>query len=46
MRIDHGLSYDEISAATGLPLQTVKNEMHRARLKLRLLMRAHMKGEP
>jgi RNA polymerase sigma-70 factor, ECF subfamily len=35
MRIDHGLSYEEIADSFGWTLPTVKNEIHRARLKLR-----------
>ena len=34
MRVDEGLSYDEIAAALGLPVATVKVKVHRARLKL------------
>lgn len=46
MRIDHGLSYEEIAAATGWTLPTVKNEIHRARLKLRQLLLPHLGGRP
>lgn len=34
MRAIQGLSYEEIAAATGLPLGTVKSQVHRARLQL------------
>jgi len=34
MRVDEGLSYEEVAAALGLPLATVKVKVHRARLKL------------
>ncbi len=46
MRVDHGLSYEDIVAATGLSLQTVKNEIHRARLTLREALRPHIGGHP
>jgi len=42
MRVDHGLSYDEISEATGWSIPTVKNEIHRARLSLRESLRPHL----
>ncbi len=44
MRVDHGLSYDDIAEATGWSLQTVKNEIHRARLVLREALRPHIGG--
>jgi RNA polymerase sigma-70 factor (ECF subfamily) len=34
MRVDEGLPYEEIAAALGLPVATVKVKVHRARLKL------------
>ena len=34
MRADEGLPYEEIAAALGLPVATVKVKVHRARLKL------------
>jgi len=34
MRASEGMSYEEIAAALGLPLATVKVKVHRARLKL------------
>jgi RNA polymerase sigma-70 factor (ECF subfamily) len=34
MRADEGLAYEEIAAALGLPVATVKVKIHRARLKL------------
>lgn len=45
MRLDHGLSYEEIAAAFGWSLPTVKNEIHRARLKLRAHLLPHLTGE-
>ncbi|MBS1151068.1 MAG: subfamily polymerase sigma factor [Myxococcaceae bacterium] len=44
MRVDHGLAYEEIAEAMGWSLPTVKNEIHRARLKLRQLMLPHVGG--
>jgi RNA polymerase sigma-70 factor (ECF subfamily) len=44
MRVDHGLPYEEIAEAMGWSLPTVKNEIHRARLKLRQLMLPHVGG--
>jgi RNA polymerase sigma-70 factor (ECF subfamily) len=34
MRVDEGLPYEEIAAALGMPVTTVKVKVHRARLKL------------
>jgi RNA polymerase sigma-70 factor (ECF subfamily) len=34
MRVDEGLPYEEIAAALGLPVSTVKVKVHRARLRL------------
>jgi RNA polymerase sigma-70 factor (ECF subfamily) len=34
MRVDEGLPYEEVAAALGLPLATVKVKVHRARLRL------------
>jgi RNA polymerase sigma-70 factor (ECF subfamily) len=45
MRVDHGLPYEEIADAMGWSLPTVKNEIHRARLKLRQLMLPHVGGQ-
>jgi RNA polymerase sigma-70 factor, ECF subfamily len=45
MRSDHGLAYEEIAAATGWSIPTVKNEIHRARLKLRTHLLPHLTGE-
>jgi RNA polymerase sigma-70 factor, ECF subfamily len=42
MRLDHGLTYDEIAEAMGWNLQQVKNEIHRARLQLRTAMQPHL----
>jgi len=44
MRIDHGLGYEDIARAMGWSLPTVKNEIHRARLKLRTLLLPHLGG--
>jgi RNA polymerase sigma-70 factor (ECF subfamily) len=45
MRIDHGLAYEDIAAAFGWSIPTVKNEIHRARLKLRTHLLPHLTGE-
>lgn len=45
MRLDHGLAYEEIAAAFGWSIPTVKNEIHRARLKLRSHLLPHLTGE-
>jgi RNA polymerase sigma-70 factor, ECF subfamily len=45
MRLDHGLSYEEIAEAFNWSLPTVKNEIHRARLKLRTHLLPHLTGE-
>ncbi len=42
MRIDHGLTYEEIGQSFGWSLPTVKNEIHRARLKLRNALLPHL----
>lgn len=44
LRLDHGLSYDDIAAAMGWTLPMVKNEIHRARLKLRASLLPHLGG--
>jgi RNA polymerase sigma-70 factor (ECF subfamily) len=44
MRIDHGLSYEDIAAEFGWSIPTVKNEIHRARLKLRAALLPHVGG--
>ncbi len=44
MRIDHELPYEDIAEAMDWPLSKVKNEIHRARLKLRLLLAPHVTG--
>lgn len=47
MRVDHGLSYEEIAQSFGWSIPTVKNEIHRARLKLRLALVPHLgRGGP
>ncbi len=44
LRIDHGLGYDEIAQVMGWSLPKVKNEIHRARLKLRMMLAQHVGG--
>ena len=44
LRLDHGLAYEEIATLMGWSLPTVKNEIHRARLKLREAMLPHLGG--
>jgi RNA polymerase sigma-70 factor (ECF subfamily) len=46
MRLDHGLSYEEIAQAFGWSIPTVKNEIHRARLKLRSALLPHVGARP
>ncbi len=46
MRLDHGLSYEDIAASFGWSIPTVKNEIHRARLKLRASLQPHLGGRP
>lgn len=45
MRLDHGLAYEDIAATFGWSIPTVKNEIHRARLKLRTHLLPHLTGE-
>jgi RNA polymerase sigma-70 factor, ECF subfamily len=45
LRLDHGLSYDDIAEAMGWTLPMVKNEIHRARLSLRASLLPHV-GRP
>ncbi len=45
MRVDHGLAYEDIAAQLGWSIPTVKNEIHRARLKLRAHLLPHLTGE-
>jgi RNA polymerase sigma-70 factor (ECF subfamily) len=45
LRVDHGLGYEEIAATMGWTVSTVKNEIHRARLKLRVQLLPHVRGE-
>ena len=42
LRLDHGLAYEEIATLMGWTLPTVKNEIHRARLKLREALLPHL----
>lgn len=44
LRLDHGLAYEDIAQAMGWSLPTVKNEIHRARLKLRAHLLPHLGG--
>ncbi|MBL8958138.1 MAG: RNA polymerase sigma factor [Myxococcaceae bacterium] len=44
LRLDHGLGYEEIATLMGWSLPMVKNEIHRARLKLREAMLPHLGG--
>lgn len=44
MRVDHGLAYEDIAQAFGWSIPTVKNEIHRARLKLRAALLPHVGG--
>lgn len=44
LRLDHGLSYDDIAEAMGWTLPMVKNEIHRARLSLRASLLPHLGG--
>ncbi len=44
LRLDHGLSYEDIAEAMGWTLPMVKNEIHRARLKLRASLLPHLGG--
>jgi RNA polymerase sigma-70 factor, ECF subfamily len=46
LRIDHDLGYPEIAEAMGWSLQKVKNEIHRARLKMRAGILSYLGGEP
>ncbi len=39
-----GLSYDEIAAASGCPVGTVRSRLHRAREMLRTALRPHLTG--
>jgi RNA polymerase sigma-70 factor (ECF subfamily) len=44
LRLDHGLSYEDISAVMGWPVSKVKNEIHRARLQLRAQLSRYLGG--
>lgn len=44
MRVDHGLPYEDIAEAFGWSIPTVKNELHRARLKLRAALLPHLRS--
>ena len=45
LRLDHDLSYDEISHAMSWPLHKVKNEVRRARLGLRASLARYLGGQ-
>ena len=45
LRLDHGLTYEEIALTMKWSLQKVKNEIHRARLLLRAELAAHLEVE-
>jgi RNA polymerase sigma-70 factor (ECF subfamily) len=42
LRIDHGLAYEDIAQVLGWSLPKVKNELHRARLRLRERLAGHV----
>ena len=42
LRIDHGLAYEDIAQVMGWSLPKVKNEIHRARLRLRERLGGHV----
>lgn len=42
LRIDHGLAYEDIAQVMGWSLPKVKNEIHRARLRLRERLAGHV----
>lgn len=42
LRLDHGLSYEDIAAALEWSIPSVKNEIHRARLALRVALLPHL----
>jgi RNA polymerase sigma-70 factor (ECF subfamily) len=46
LRVDHGLPYEDIGRMMGWSIPKVKNEIHRARLKLRALLQEFHGGEP
>jgi RNA polymerase sigma-70 factor (ECF subfamily) len=44
LRLDHGLSYEDIAEVMGWSVAKVKNEIHRARLQLRLQLARYLGG--
>lgn len=44
MRLDHGLSYEQIAEEMTWPVAKVKNEIHRARLQLRSYLASYVGG--
>lgn len=46
LRLDHGLSYDEIAQVMGLTLPQVRNELHRGRQQLRDHLAPYFEEEP
>lgn len=44
LRLDHGLDYEAIAEILGWPLSKVKNEIHRARLELRVAVGDYIEG--
>jgi RNA polymerase sigma-70 factor (ECF subfamily) len=46
LRIDQGLAYDDIAAVMGWSVAKVKNEIHRARLKLREHLSKYVSTQP
>jgi RNA polymerase sigma-70 factor, ECF subfamily len=46
LRVDHGLGYDEIARVMGWSVAKVKNEIHRARTRLRELLQSFHGGDP
>ena len=44
LRLDHRLDYGDIAQAMGWPLHKVKNEIHRARLELRVAILPYLRG--
>lgn len=46
LREIEGLSYQEISEVTNLPLGTIKSRLHRARLKLKNAVATYRNAEP
>ena len=45
MRVDEGLPYEEVAAALGLPVATVRVKVHRARLRLAQIRNQEVSAE-